>query len=210
MTSLSGLFRTIGIALVALALSGCISLFPKADPIQLYRFGGTGLSQAQAPASIGPKINYVRSGGTFALASASDGILTTTGTEVAYLSGARWAQPAPVLFEEALVRAFSINAGPARLIIRGEPARAAYSLRLDVQQFEAVYDRPGESAPEVRIDVHLVVVRPSDRVVIYDQVLSIRARARGSHVSDIIAAFDVAVAQALTAIIDVANTSAAA
>ncbi len=209
MMSVSGLCRTVWIGLVGLALSGCISLFPKSEPSQLYRFGSNAQSQSQTPPSSAPKINFVRAGGAFALAAASDGILTTTGTEVAYLSGARWAQPAPVLFEEALVRAFSSNEGPARLVIRGEPARAAYSLRLDVQQFEAVYDRPGATAPEIRIDIHLVLVRPADRAIIYDQVTSIRERARGARVSDIVAAFDAAVNQALKAILEVANTSAA-
>ena len=209
MMSISGTCRLVWIGLVGLALSGCISLFPKSEPSQLYRFGGVATSEGQTPSNSTTKVNFVRSGGAFALAAASDGILTTTGTEVAYLAGARWAQPAPVLFEEGLVRAFSTNQGPARLVIRGEPARAAYSMRLDVQQFEAVYDRPGNAAPEVRIDIHLVLVRPTDRTVIYDQVTSIRERARGARVSDIVSAFDAAVAQALTTIIDVANKASA-
>ena len=209
MMSVSAISRLVLISLAGLALSGCISLFPKSEPSQLYRFGGGAPSEGQTPQSPATKVNFVRSGGAFALAAASDGILTTTGTEVAYLAGARWAQPAPVLFEEGLVRAFSTNQGPARLVIRGEPARAAYSMRLDVQQFEAVYDRPGNAAPEVRIDIHLVLVRPTDRTVTYDQVLSIRERARGDRVADVVAAFDAAVSHALTTIIDVANKASA-
>ncbi len=207
MMTLRMIRRTFGLALVTVLLVGCVSLFPKSQPSQLYRFG-TNLA-ASGPASV-QKIGVIRSGGSFALASAGDGILTTTGTQVAYLSGARWAQPAPVLFDEAIVRAFSQNPGAVQLVVRGEPARAAYSLRIDVQGFEAVYDRPGKAAPDVRLTVHVVVVRAGDRSVVADQTISIAERAPDNRVGAIVGAFDLAVSKAIAEILRITNAAVSA
>ena len=198
--------RAVCLVLLTTLLSGCISVFPKSEPSQLYRFGN---STGAAPQSTVARVGVLRSGGSFALAAAGDGILTTTGTEVAYLAGARWAQPAPVLFDEALARAFSRNPGAAQLVVRGEPARAAYSLRIDVQSFEAVYNLPGKSPPEVTLGVHVVVVRASDRAIVADQTVSVAERASDNRVTAIVAAFDRGVGKALTEVVRITNEAVA-
>jgi len=133
---------------------------------------------------------------------------TVTGSEVAYVAGARWAEAAETLFNEALLGAFNAGPGPARLVIRGEPARADYTLRLDVQRFEAVYDRGARAAPEVRVEVHMVLIRASDRVLVKDETLAVQTRAEANRVSAIVQAFDKAVGEVLTKI--VSNTNAGA
>ncbi|MCI3132016.1 ABC-type transport auxiliary lipoprotein family protein [Phenylobacterium aquaticum] len=199
--------RAAGLVALALSLSACVTVFPKAKPATLYRFQGD-------VAAVGPaaktRIGVARANGSFNGAASGDRILTVTGPEVAYVAEARWAEPAVTLFDEALARAFNANTGAARLVTRGEPSRADYSLRLDVQRFEADYDHGGKAAPRVAIDVHAVLVRASDRAVVGDELFSVAVRARENRVSAIVAAFDAGVSQLLGKLVAWANAGVAA
>lgn len=201
------LIRIAGIAAAAVALSACVTVFPKTKPALLYRFDG---AVAQAGPAAEVRRGVARANGGFNGAAAGDRILTITGSEVAYIAESRWAEPASVLFDEAVSRAFSANQGAARLVARGEPARADYSLRLDVQRFEAVYDHGGRAAPKAAVDVHVVIVRAQDRAVVRDETVSAEVRAGDNRVSAIVAAFDKAVGDVLTRIIGLTNDAAAA
>lgn len=200
------LFRIAGIAAVAVALSACVTVFPKTKPALLYRFDG---AVAQSGPAAEVRRGVARANGAFVGAAAGDRILTVTGSEVAYIAESRWADPASVLFDEAVARAFSANQGAARLVARGEPAKADYSLRLDVQRFEAVYDHGGKAAPKVAVDVHVVIVRAQDRSVVRDETLSAEVRASDNRVSAIVAAFDKAVSDVLTRTVSLTNDAAA-
>ena len=75
-------------ALAAVGLAGCVSLLPKAQPVQLYRFGEP--EAAAAPSAAAPSTVVVAKGGTtFEAAASTDRILAFTGQSAAYLSGAR-------------------------------------------------------------------------------------------------------------------------
>ena len=199
--------RAAGLVAVALSLSACVTVFPKTKPATLYRFQGD-------VAAVGPaattRIGVARANGSFNGAASGDRILTVTGAEVAYVAEARWAEPAAVQFDEALGRAFNANTGAARLVTRGEPSRADYSLRLDVQRFEADYDHGGNAAPRIAIDVHAVLVRASDRAVVGDQLFSVAVRARENRVGAIVSAFDAGVSQLLGKLVSWTNTGASA
>lgn len=182
------------LALAAIALSGCISLFPKAEPAQLYRFEAA----APAPAaSTGPRFGVMRLGTSFPRASAGDRILTINDKgEAAYIAGARWVSPASVLFDEEIGAAFQ-GAGPARLIGRGEVIKADYSLKIDVTTFEARYDRGPKAAPQVVVSVRGVITRNRDRALVGEQVFSARVRAGENRVSAIVPAFNKALTDVL-------------
>lgn len=182
------------LALAAIALSGCISLFPKAEPAQLYRF------EAAAPApsaATGPVFGVLRLGTSFPRASAADRILTVNDKgEAAYIASARWVSPASVLFDEEVATAFQ-GAGRARLIGRGEVIKADYSLKLDVTTFEAHYDHGPKAAPEILVSVRGVITRNRDRALVGEQVFSARVRASENRVSAIVPAFNTALTQVL-------------
>ncbi|WP_304170115.1 ABC-type transport auxiliary lipoprotein family protein [Phenylobacterium aquaticum] len=199
--------RAAGLAALALSLSACVTVFPKTKPATLYRFQGDVVPAGPA-ATV--RVGVARSNGSFNGAASGDRILTVTGAEVAYVADTRWAEPAVSLFDEALNRAFNANPGAARLVTRGEPSRADYSLRLDVQRFEADYDHGGHAAPKIAIDVHAVMVRASDRAVVGDQVFSVAIRAGDNRVSAIVAAFDAGVSQMLGKLVAWANAGVAA
>jgi cholesterol transport system auxiliary component len=191
------------LALTAIALSGCISVFPKADPAQLYRFEARQQPQA-APA--GALFGVLRLGTSFPRASGGDRILTVNDRgEAAYIAGARWVSPASVLFDEQVSTAFQ-GAGRARLISRGEVIKADFSLKLDVQVFETHYDQGPKAAPEIVVSVRGVVTRNRDRALIGDRVFTARVRAGENRVGAIVPAYNAALTQVLGEIVGWVNS----
>src|SRR6185437_11558034 len=86
----------------AASLGGCISLFPKAAPVQLYRFD----AQAQPVQSPGRPVAVRLGAPDFPPGPAGDRIMTVDGDQVAYIAGGRWVSPASRLFEEAVAHGF--------------------------------------------------------------------------------------------------------
>jgi cholesterol transport system auxiliary component len=196
--------RTIAAAaLVAasLTLSGCITLFPKATPVQLYRFGDQASAAGAKAGAEGAVFNLQRSFIVFDHAAQSDAILTTNGTETAYLAGSRWIAPAVILFDEAVDRAFNATGGPAHLIPRGEMGSAGASLKLDVETFEARYSGGKDAAPTVIVRVHGLLVRTSDRSVLADKIFDVQKPAETNRVSAIVHAYDGATTDAIGQIV---------
>ncbi|MBI5940463.1 MAG: membrane integrity-associated transporter subunit PqiC [Caulobacterales bacterium] len=182
------------LTLTAIALTGCISLFPKAEPARLYRFEARLTAQAFPP---GDLFGVLRLQSGFPRASAGDRILTVNAQgEAAYIAGARWVSPASVLFDEQVSTAFQ-NGGRARLISRGEVIRAVYSLKLDVQSFETVYDQGPKAAPVVVVAVRGVITRNRDRALAGEQTFTARIRAADNRVSAIVPAYNQALSEVL-------------
>lgn len=188
--------RALAVAAAAVALTGCISLFPKADPVGLYRFGVEPAPAAKGPA--GALFGVFKTPTVFTRASAGDRLLTITNGEAAYIAGARWVSPASVLFDEAVARAFEADPGRARLIGRGEVAKADLVLRLEVRSFETAYVDGPKMAPEVLVQVRGVINRNTDRALVGDQVFEARVKASTNNVSSIVEAYDDATAKVLT------------
>lgn len=199
MTSIPARLRLTAVAATALALSGCISLLPKSDPATLYRFGQP--LAAEAVGATQGQIGVFRTNATFQRESAGDRLLTVTNGKVAYVAETRWAAPAAVLWDEAVLAAFDADPGPVRLISRGEPASAAYVLRLDVRNFEARYERGPKAAPTVVIRVRAAMTRGTDRGHVAEQIFEKRATAADNRVSAIVPAYDRAVAEVLKEIV---------
>ena len=187
----TNLFRIAVTTAAAVALSGCISLFPEAEPAKLYRF------EIAAPPEVAAKTFEVTRGPiAFDRAAASDGILTVTNGAVAYLDSARWVAPAQQIFEEELVRAF--QAGPARLIGRGEVGKSDWLMRLDVQRFEADYRSGAEAAPVVVVEIKVALTRNVRDGQTFETVLKSEVQAGDNRVSAIVPAFNQALTQSLT------------
>ena len=207
------LLRTGAIAVMALSLTGCVSLFPKADPAQLFRFGG-GEGEAAAPTAQASPVGafgVLKAPTGFVRSAAGDRILTVSpGGETAYIGGSRWVSAASVLFDEALERAFDADSGRARLISRGEVGKAELVLKLDVRAFEADYANGPKSAPAVRVEVRALITRNLDRSLVSDQVFTARIPAGENRVGAIAAAFDKATAQVFAQVISAVEAVALA
>lgn len=198
MTRVPALLRLGATALLAVSVSGCISLLPKTKPANLYRFGeAPAAAAAQAPAG---KIGVLRTAGQFQRESSGDRLLTVTGGQVAYIAETRWAAPAIVLWDEAVLAAFDADPGPVRLMSRGEPGRADYILRLDVRNFEARYDKGARAAPTVLVRVRAAMTRGADKEIT-EKIFEATAPASSNRVTSIVPAYDKAVAQVLKDIV---------
>jgi cholesterol transport system auxiliary component len=188
--------RRTAVAALALPmiLGGCISVFPQAKPVQMYRFGDQTAASA-SPAAASP-VAVLKGPITFPPASGGDRILTVTGAEDAYIGEARWVAPAASLFDQALLKAFDAPGAP-RLVARGEPLAAPSTLRLDVRVFEARY--PG---PAAKVQVRATLIRNADRTLIGEKMFDVQVPASENRQTAIVAAFDQAVGQVLTGLRD--------
>ncbi len=196
-TAVSGtVIRSLLVAAATSLLIGCISLFPKADPVQLYRFGATA-PLVQETGSGGPGFDVFLTVTGFDRAAANDRILTVTGTQAAYIKGARWVTSAAALFDSAVQHAFDADQGPARLVAQGEIAKADYVLKLDVRTFEARYDNGLDAAPTIVVEVHAALDRTRNQTVVGDRSFKASVTASDNRVGAIAAAFDQNVAEVL-------------
>jgi cholesterol transport system auxiliary component len=185
----------------SLGLNGCVTVFPKAPPAQLYRFGAAPPTPDAKAAEGGSPFNLQLAQTLFARAAQSDSILTSNGTETAYLAGSRWVSPAAVLFDEALDRAFDAAGGPARLVPRGGLGSSGASLKLDVQIFEARYSGPKNAAPTVVVRVHGILTPTADRRLLAERTFEADKPAGDNRVGAIVTAFDEAATQVVGEIV---------
>jgi cholesterol transport system auxiliary component len=191
--------RALGVAAVAVALTGCISLFPKAKPAGLYRFGHVA-AESSRPSS-DKSFGVYKTPTVFNRAAMSDRLLSVTNGEAAYIGDARWVSPAIVLFDEAVARAFEADNSRARLVTRGETAKASVALRLEVRSFETDYVNGPKAPPEVLVEIRAVLTRSNDRALLGDKVFVARVKTSENRLAAIVPAYDQATGQVLSEIV---------
>lgn len=173
-------------AVAAVALLGGCSLLSTPEPVQLYRFGNLPMGQNERSVA---GVQVVMRRAEFAQAVRGDRILGVTGTEAAYIKGARWVSSADVLFSDALESAFAAQAERVRLVGPRELTRSGQALDIDVRTFEARYASPG-AAPVATIITRVRLLNAEDRSVTAEQVFVVEKPAAENRVGAIISAFD--------------------
>ncbi len=191
-------------AVAALALSGCVSVFPKSEPAQLYRFG----SSIEASAGVSGSVPMTLARLDFTQAAAGDRIMTVTGSEVAYIAAARWAAPASVMFHEALEQSFERRARVVDLVSRRERRGADLMLDVDVNAFEARYENGREAAPTAVVSLDARIIRLPERTVIGQRSIDVRRPAGENRMGAIVAALDGATGEALGELVQWADANA--
>lgn len=195
--------RSTAIAATALALSltlgGCISLFPKDKPAGLYRFGHE--AAASSTPAVEKSFGVFKTPTVFTRAAMNDRLLSVTNGEAAYIGDARWVSPAIVLFDEAVARAFEADKSRARLVTRGETAKASMALRLEVRSFETDYVNGPKAPPEVLVEIRAVMTRGNDRALLGDKVFVARVKTSENRLAAIVPAYDQATGQVLSEIV---------
>lgn len=185
---------TAALAALAMGLGGCITVFPKAAPVQLYAFGTD--FPASAPTS-GDAVNVMLGRTDFERAAGGDRILTVTGQEEAYVADSRWISPAAVLFQEAEARAFAADGGRARLVRAGETAAAPLVLQVDVPAFQVLYPGGANTAPTVLVQVHAVLIGLPDRKVVGERTFTSRQPIAENRMGEVVKGFDAATVETL-------------
>jgi cholesterol transport system auxiliary component len=191
------------LAALSLGLCGCVSLFPKSKPIQLYAFGQ--LPPPSAGSAAPGAVGVVLGGVTMPAAAVGDQILTVNGQDVAYIAGARWVVPAGVMLQGDAERAFEARGQRVRLLHRGDFGGAVALLHLDVGDFEARYDTPG-AAPTVVVSLRASLTRPGG-VLIASQTFTARQPAADNRIAPIAAAYDKAVVDVLGQVVAWTDTN---
>jgi cholesterol transport system auxiliary component len=188
------------IAVAAVVTLGGCALLSSPDPVQLYRFGNlpSGVSELEAPASTVP---VAMRRPEFAQAVREDRILGVTGTEAAYIKGARWVSSAEILFTDSLESAFAAQSTRVRLVGPRELTRAGQALDIDVRTFEARYAAPG-AAPVVTIIARVRLLNAQERSVTAERVFTVEQPAGENRVGAIVSAFDSASRELNTRIVE--------
>ncbi|MES2834195.1 MAG: ABC-type transport auxiliary lipoprotein family protein [Pseudomonadota bacterium] len=180
--------RLSALAATVAALGAC-SLLSSPDPVQLYRFGGGPVAAGAATSAEPVEIALRRI--EFAQAVRSERILGVTGTEAAYISGARWVSPAPELFTDALESAFAGGSSRVRLLGPREITPGTQTLDIDVRTFEARY-AVKDGAPTVVVIARARLLN-RDRTIDAEETFESSVPAGVNRVSSIVDAFDAAV-----------------
>ncbi len=199
------LIRPIAATVALIGLSAC-ALLATPDPVQTYRFGGTPAASAPASVVAGP-VQVALRRVEFPEAVEGDRLLGVTGTEVAYIAGARWVSPAADLYMESIENAFAAQATRVRLIGPRELTRGQRSLDIDVRSFEARYDAPG-LAPTIVVTARARLLVLPDRTVAAERVFTVEQPAAANRVSAIVEAFDTATRDLNTQIVAWTDASA--
>lgn len=191
------MIRTLAVAAIAaVSLSGC-ALLSSPDPVQLYRFGDAAGPVATPVASpVQVKLRALE----MPQASQGDRLLGVTGSEAAYIAGARWVSPALTLYSDALETSFGAQARTVRLIGRRELTPTTRLLDIDVRAFETRYDYAG-AAPTVVITVRARLLRFPERTVVSEQTFTVSQPAGENRVSAIVEAYDLATRDVNTQIV---------
>jgi len=198
------LIRPIAATVALMALSAC-ALLSTPDPVQTYRFGG--VSASPAASAIASPIQVTLRRVEFPEAVEGDKLLGVTGTETAYIAGARWVSPASDLYMESIEDAFAAQATRVRLIGPRELTRGQRSLDIDVRAFEARYDAPG-LAPTIVVTARARLLALPERTVAAERVFTIEQPASANRVSSIVEAFDLATRDLNTQIVAWTDASA--
>ena len=197
---------------IAAATSGCVSVFPKSKPAQLYTFGRpvAQAAPAAAPAGlpIGERTGILLAAVAFPRAAQGDTLLTMTGAQAAYIEESRWVAPAVVLFREAVERRFEDDAQRTRIVARGDLGRTSLILRLDVREFEAAYAYP-EAIPSVAVSVRARLAA-ADGSPLQERTFEIRRPVTENRVSLIVEGLDKATGEILGDLVTWADAAAAA
>jgi cholesterol transport system auxiliary component len=171
---------------VAAGLAGCITLFPKEKPIQLYRFDAA----VQAAQGSGHSFGVRTAPADFDTAAAGDQLMTVDGDQIGYVSTGRWSSPANQMFDEAVAHGFDVAGAGAHLV--GPTSKATFRLRLAVSHFEARYTSGPTAPPTVVVIVRATLERQSDLSLVGAQSFEADVPAGDNRVGAIVTAYDAA------------------
>jgi len=179
----------IAVAAAAVAALGGCALLSSPEPVSLYRFGAVPDGEAGASGAPAGQVQVAMRRPEFVQAARDDRILGVTGTDAAYIKGARWVTSADVLFSDALEDAFAAEAQRVRLIGPRELTRSNQTLDVDVRTFEARYPAPG-AAPTATIVARVRLLNAQERTVAAERIFAVERPASANRVSAIVEAFD--------------------
>ncbi len=196
------------LGMAAISLSGCVTLFPKAKPVQLYHLGLDAQSGAQAT-SKGAGVPVLQGALQFNRDVAGDRLLTRQGDEAAYVADARWTMPASIMLEQSLANAFMRGTGDARLISPKDPVSAKLVLRLDVRALEIRYGEGSRRSPVAVVNLNGLLADADQRTVFSQSVFDCQVPAKSNRVQSLVSALNEALTDCQGQVVKWTDQSAA-
>lgn len=184
----SRFLKTSLIALAATTLSACVSLLPEAEPVAVYRLGAP--APQTMPAGVEPVIVQVQRPLAPAGLSGDEIAIEVNNQHLAYMAGARWIAPAPVIVQNLIVDTFHAQADRVEPVRPSDAIRGRFELRMDMREFEAAYDNGSDAAPLIRVRIAARLIESNGRELAASRVFSAQVRASANRVPDIIQAFN--------------------
>jgi cholesterol transport system auxiliary component len=184
---------------LALAFSGCASLFVSPPPKYLFRL---------TPKSTWPPNLPRRSGQLLIdLPLTAPGLdskriaLTRSPILIDYFADCEWTDRVPVLVKTALLTSFENSGGITALDREALGLRADYILAAEIRHFEAEYRGAANAPPDVWVAIDVKLVRMLRREVIAQQLFEAHVPAAANDLPAIVTAFDTALGTVLKAIV---------
>ena len=188
--------KTLATMLVAAALcSGCMgSLLESSNEApQVYRLAGALLQDQGEPVPLAVAVAPPRAAPSLDTERIA---VVQPGSRFDYFSGVRWAESAPQMLQQLLVRALAADGRFATVV--AAPSRVPADLALDVEmrRFEAVFASDG-GLPLVRVEMQVTLVdaRKAQRMASF--VVRTESQASANRQGAVLESFERATAEAL-------------
>ena len=197
--------RTIVLLFATVVGAGCVgsALESKREAPEVYRLAAPTLPDAGAPLPAALAVGRPR-----AAAALDTDHIAVSGpqTRFDYYAGVRWAEPAPLMLQQALVQALAADGRFATVVATPSRVPVEYALDVELRSFEAASN--GEGAPVVRVALQVTLLdsRKGTRVTSFPADAQVAAASERR--ADVLAAFDAATQQVIGSV--VASVRAAA
>ena len=173
-------------AVSLVATPGCISLLPESEPVSLYRLNGL-MDEERAPSANAQTLVIDRI--TAPRGLAVDKVALLRDGELAYMAGAAWLSPAPVLVQDRILDTLQSET-PELIPARTEDGvEARYRMQIELRRFEAEYDQGPGSAPMIQMRVMARLIDRETRTLAAARRFDVSVRASDNRQSALIAAF---------------------
>ena len=186
MTSLpSNLIRIACLALMAVGIGAC-GILPKKQPLALYAPDGRATVDPAWP-TVSWQLQVPRPHAGELVDSPRIVVRPLPG-ELQVYKGAVWAQPAPDLMHDTLLRAFEDSGRIAGVARRGSGITGEYELLLEIRRFESDY--AGGASPSAVIELGAKLVSTGDNDVIANRTFRQASAAATADITAVARAFD--------------------
>jgi cholesterol transport system auxiliary component len=158
----NGATRAVLTLVIGLAMAGCSILGAKGDPPTIYAPDPRVVTDPSLP-TVQWQLSMSPVSASSMIDSARIAVRPTPG-ELQVYKDARWANPPPVMLEDALLRALEDSGRIPAVARQGTGVAADYKLVMDLRRFEADY--AGNAVPSATIEVNAKLLHASDQDIV--------------------------------------------
>jgi cholesterol transport system auxiliary component len=178
---------------VLATLAGCSTIVGKREPISIYA-----PEAAVQPDAAWPQVQWalqIPRPHASELLDSPRMVVRPSDGELQVYHGAVWAEPAPDLVQDAVLRAFEDSGRIDSVARRGSGVSGDFELLLDIRTFESDY--AGGASPSAVVEIVAKLVANRSNTVVATRLLKQRVPASSTKIGDVSRAFDAALSAAV-------------